>query len=417
MNLDVREISQCKRELIFTLEDLLAKKEYQKALIKYKNFVEIKGFRKGKAPLSLVQQKYGEAIKRQFMDDFAQSKYKDIVDSLEVKPVSKGEIKDVSWEQNKSLTIKYSYQVEPIIHSLEYEGLEVEHTNKKVTTKDLQDELEGIRYKFAQQKEVEDFAKDQDTVFCVMEFIKSKKTFERNFTFGNSVYGKKFDIDVQKIKKGSQIVTGIDYSKEKDGSQLKAVKVKITSIKRLFLPKIDDEFAKDAGFENMIAFKKSIKGDLKDKVEKANEISLRGAIFASIEKKNPLEVPSEYVKNYAKQMAKPYAQAYKTDISKIAGMFEKAAEMGIKESYMISFLLKKMSIKLTENEKEKFIAENAKEMKMDLQEYKKNYKESIEKDEFFERGIERKLVKKLSTSLKFVKPPKQEKIKNSKEVK
>ncbi len=405
MNIELKEISQCKREVTVTFPSDLVNAEYEKSLKKYSKMVNIKGFRKGKAPLAMVREKYGDSIAMQFKEDFASDQYKDVVDELEIKPLTPGNIVDISGDVDNGLVVKYAYEVAPKIEKVDYEGVEMVFEEKKAGVAEVNTELENLRYKLAQSIDIDADPKKGDTIYADMKFVESGKEFKRNFIYGSTPYGEKFEADLKGVKVGDELASEMDYSKEKDGSDMKAVELKITAIKRLELPKIDDEFAKDAGFEDLKSMKADIKDDLKARMDVENMAMKRQAMGVALAKANEMEVPQEMVNQYAQQMAQPYAKAYKSQLGSLMPMFVGMAEAQLKEMYVMDFFRENLGVKLTDAEKEKFVSFNAGGMKMDLAEYKEKYKDSIvDEEKYFAPALDNKIVEKISKKMNIVTP-------------
>jgi len=405
MDIKLKEISKCKREATVVFAAERVSKEYKKSLQKYAKMVGIKGFRKGKAPLAMVEKIYGESITSQFREDFVSNEYKSVVDELKIKPVAVGNILDIKEIASGDLQVKYSYQVAPVYDKIDYDGVKMVYEEKKVGAKEVDAELQNLRYQMGKLAEIESAPKKGDTIYADMKFVESGKEFQRNFIYGSTPYGKKFDDALKGAKVGDKLTSKMDYSKEKDGSDMKDVELTITSVKRLDLPKIDDELAKDAGFDDLKTMKTEIKKDLKAKLDTENFIAKKQAMAFALGKENDLEVPQELVMEYARQMAKPYLDAYKSKIDAVMPMFVNMAEGQLREAYMIDFFRKNMSVKLTDNEKEKFVKVNADGMKMSLEDYKDKYKDSIaDEDKFFAPALDSKIVDKVAKKMVMVSP-------------
>ncbi len=410
MDIQLKEISLCKREVTVVFPTDVVNKEYQKSLKKYAKMVNIKGFRKGKAPIALVEKSYGEGIATQFREDFASEQYKMVVDELDPKPLTAGSIVDIQPQESGELEIKYSYQIAPKYKKIDYDGVQMVFEERKVGAKEVDEELQNLRYKLGKLVEIDSTPKKGDTIYADMKFVASGKEFQRNFIYGSTPYGKKFEDDLKGVKVGDELTSQMDYSKEKDASDMKEVELKITAIKRLDLPKVDDELAKDGGFEDLKTMKAEIKNELKSKMEVESIIAKKRAMVASLHKASELEVPQDMVMEYAQQMAEPYVKAYKSKISGVMPMFMQMAEAQLREIYVLEFFRENLGVKLTDNEKEKFIKQNADGMKMDLVEYKEKYKDSIaEEKKYFAPALENKIVDKVVKSMEVVSPEDAEK--------
>ena len=128
-------------------------------------------------------------------------------------------------------------------------------------------------------------------------------------------------------------------------------------------------------------------------------------MVAALAKVNDLEVPQDLVREYARQMAQPYMQAYKSKISGVMPMFMNMAESQLREMYVLDFFRKSMDVKLTDNEKEKFTLLNAQGMKMSLEDYQDKYKDSLaDEDKYFAPALDNKIVDKIVKKMSVISP-------------
>ena len=125
MKTEVKEISQCIRELQVTVEAAETNSAYYSVLNKIKKMVAIPGFRKGKAPNSMIEQHYHEYIKDEFLNQQVGEYYKQALDELKLSPVNQGEATDVKWEKGSDLVATYRFEVFPEIELKKYTDLEI----------------------------------------------------------------------------------------------------------------------------------------------------------------------------------------------------------------------------------------------------------------------------------------------------
>jgi trigger factor len=271
----------------------------------------------------------------------------------------------------------------------------------------------------ATMEEVEGESEEGDTVEAVIKFLdddgKVTKEVNRQFVIGDNVYCKNFNNKMTGIKAGTEVKTKLFTKSQKSedediGENIKDREflVEVKSIKRKILPELNDEFAKDLEYESVEEMRKQIEIELKKKLENDNEQEKKSAILNKLVEENPVEVPKSMVKYYAEQLAKPYAEAYKIDIEKIAPIYQQNAENDLKSHLIMQKIIEIENPEVTEKDMEITIEENAANMNMDVEKYKKMYKKQIESDDFQAAIKEKKIIKIIEESSKFVPLPKEE---------
>ena len=109
MKIEIKDISESVKELIININAEEALKEYNKILKKFKNYVVMPGFRKGKAPVDMIERNYGEHAKEEFYNQKLGDYYKTAIDEKKLKPVNQGEATNVEWEKGKDLIATFKY--------------------------------------------------------------------------------------------------------------------------------------------------------------------------------------------------------------------------------------------------------------------------------------------------------------------
>ena len=120
------------------------------------------------------------------------------------------------------------------------------------------------------------------------------------------------------------------------------------------------------------------------------------------------------VTKYAEQLAQPYAEAYKMDISQMLPYYEQIAEFNMKGHYIIEELKNLEDIEVTEEDIEKTVKTAAENMKMETEKYKEMYKKQIGSEDFKFTIAENKIIDIIKKGAKFVPLPKEEEKKEEK---
>lgn len=424
MKVVTKDISQCVKELTITIEAAEALQDYNKTLSKFKNFVVISGFRKGKAPNALIERNYGDHVKEEYFNQKMSDYYKQALDENDLHPINQGEAKDVEWEKGKDLVMTFQLEVMPEIKVEKYKGLKVPFEPTKFKDAMIDETIEDFRHKTATEETVES-SEINDLMSVTIKFLDEEgnetKQIERQFILGDNSYSKTMNKNLTGVKVGDEIKTKLFTKSEestdseiKDNLKDRDFLVEVKEIKRKVLPELNDDFAKDLEYDSLQILREKIAEELKIKIEKDNSERKRQAISAALVQENPFDLPPSFVKNYAESIAKPYAEAYKMEIDKILPLYEATAEFSLKNHYILEKLKKLENIEISEEDKDAMIAEAAENLKLDVEKYREMYKKQIESEDFKLALEEKKLMDILEKNSKFVPYPKENKKQTSK---
>ncbi len=419
MKIKIKNINDCVKEMTITIDEKTAREDYQKVLNNFKKYVNLPGFRKGKAPISMIEKTYGEHAKEEFFNKKIGDYYEKALNEKKEKPINMGEPTNIEWEKGKELVATFKFEVMPKIDIEKYTDLKVNFEETKFKNEMIYATLEDYRKQLANEIDA-DIAKKEDKITATVKFLdeekKVTKEIDRSFILGKSPYSKAFENKVIGGKVGdefkSKLFTQKQKSEDKDiGTDFKSKEflIEIKAIKRKDLPKINDEFAKDLEYDSLKNLKTSIEKQLKDKLEKENIQRMKDSIFAKIIEENKFDLPDSMVNNYAKNIAEPYAKQYGVEVEKLLPMYEHLALHNMKSHYIMQDIKKKEKIIATDEDVENIIKEAAENLNMKVDEYKKMYKKEIESDEFKFLAEEKKIVNFLKESSKFINIPKKEK--------
>lgn len=417
MKTEINDISESTKELTITIDADEALKEYNKVLQKFKNYIVIPGFRKGKAPVAMIEKNYGEHSKEEFFNQKLGDYYKAAIDEKKLKPVNQGEATKVEWEKGKELVATFKYEVMPEIKIEKYKGLKIPYEETKFKKEMIDATIEDFRLRMANEVTPET-SEEGDIIKATIKFLddngKVTKEIEREFTLGANSYSKPFNKKLTGVKVEYEVRTKLftktqDSSDNEISSNLKDrdFLVKVISIKRKELPELNDDFAKDLEYDSLTDLREKVSEELKTRLKKENAERKHNAIITKLIEENPFEVPPSMIKNYAENMAKPYVDAYKMELEKILPMYMGMAEYNLKSHFILDELKKIEKVEITAEDKEEIIKEAADNLKMELDKYKEMYKKQIMSDDFIYAAEEKKLLDLLEMKSKFVPYPKE----------
>ena len=351
----------------------------KKVYFKSAKYFNIPGFRKGKAPMQIVEKYYGpEIFYEDAFNEVAQEALEEAVEENKLDVVSRPEVDVKQMEKGKDLIFTVVMQTKPEAEVSKYKGIEIKKVEYNVTDEDIEHELHHMQEHNSRLISVEDRAVESgDTTTIDFEGSVDGVPFEggkaENYDleigsntfipgFEDQIIGMKIDEEKDiKVKFPEEY-----FSKELAGKDA-VFKVKLHEIKKKELPELDDEFAKDVSeFDTL----KELKADIKAKKEKQNEekakYETQDAVIKALCEKTKVEIPSGMVEMEVENMLKDFEQrlAYqglnleqyfkmmgKTE-EEVKKEYEPQAIEGIKSRLALEAVIKAEKIEATDKEVE-----------------------------------------------------------------
>lgn len=291
----------------------------EKAYQKNKNKINIQGFRKGKAPKSLIEKMYGPSI---FYEDAANSLIPDAYSAaakesgLEI--VSRPEIDVTQIEKGKDFIFTATFAVKPEVKLGEYKGIEVEATKVEVTDEEVAADLENARQQQARMITVEDRpVQDGDIATIDYEGFVDGVAFEGGkaeghaLTIGSHSFIDTFEEQLIGKNIGDEVEVNVTFPAEYHAEELAGkpalFKVAIKGIKCRELPELNDEFAQEASeFDTLDEYKADVKAKLQARKEKEAEAAKREAVITKIIENAEMDIPEAMVENQKMQMLEDF---------------------------------------------------------------------------------------------------------------
>ena len=240
-------------------------------------YFNIPGFRKGKAPMNIVEKYYGDEIfYEDAFNEVAPAAYDEAITSEKLEVVSKPQIDIVQIGKGKDLVFTAVVALKPEVKIEKYKGISVEKVEYKVTDEEVDAQINSMAERNSRMIAVTDrAAKKGDT--AVIDFVGSVdgvefecgKAENHELELGSNTFIPGFEDQVIGMKaeevKDINVKFPEDYFSKDLAGKDAIFKVTVHEIKQKELPKIDDEFAKDVSEFDTLA---ELKADLKAKKEK-----------------------------------------------------------------------------------------------------------------------------------------------------
>lgn len=297
-------------KLTFTVEAEKFDEGMKKVYAKTAKYFSIPGFRKGKAPMSLIEKTYGSSIfYEDTFNEIVPEIYENELKANNIDAVSRPEIEITQMEKGKDLIFTAVVQTKPEVKLGKYKGIELEKNDVSVMAADVKKELDRMAEKNSRLVTVEDRAvKNKDIAVIDFEGFVDGVAFEggkaekHELEIGSKTFIPGFEDQVIGMKINEEKDINVKFPEEYFSKELAGkdatFKVKLHEIKVKELPTIDDEFAKDVSeFDTLKELKASIKEKLVEEKKNQAKYQLEEAAIKTVSDNTTIDIPSGMIEN------------------------------------------------------------------------------------------------------------------------
>lgn len=398
-------------KLEITVEAEKFENAMKKVYFQNAKYINIPGFRKGKAPMNIVEKYYGAQIfYEDAFNDVATEAYGEALEQNNIDAVSKPSVDIVQMEKGKDVIFTAVVQVKPEVKLGKYKGIEIKKIEYPVEEKDIDNEIKQMQEKNSRLVTVEDRALENgDTATIDFEGFVDGVAFEggkaegHELEIGSGAFIPGFEEQLVGMKIDEEKEINVKFpeeyfSKDLAGKDAK-FRVKLHEIKRKELPALDDEFAKDVSeFDTL----KELKESIKEKLEKSNEQKAKydteEAAIKAVCEKAKVDIPSGMVEMEVEHMLQDITQRLSYQglkMEQYLKMIGKTEEEVKKEYEPQAIEAIKSRLTLEAIRKEEKIEASEEEIQAKLEEMAKNYGKKVEEisnndnlKDYIKEGIE-----------------------------
>lgn len=399
-------------KLEITVEAAKFEEAIKKVYFKSAKYFNIPGFRKGKAPMQIVEKYYGKEIfYEDAFNEVADEALQEAVLENKLEIVSRPAVDVKQIEKGKDLIFEATMQTKPEAELGKYKGIEVKKIEYNVTDEDIEHELGHMQEHNSRLISIEDRPVESGDI-ATIDFegfvdgvaFEGGKAEKHDLEIGSNTFIPGFEDQVIGMKIDEEKDINVTFPEEYFSKELAGkeatFKVKVHEIKKKELPELDDEFAKDVSeFDTL----EELKADIKAKQEKQNEekakYETQDAVIKALCENVKVEIPDGMVELETENMLKDieqrlqyqglnleqYLQMMGKTEEDMKKEYEPQAIEGIKSRLALEAVIKAEKIEATEKDVEEKMKEMAKNYgKENDEEFFKN--ENIKN--YIKQGIE-----------------------------
>ncbi len=396
--------------------------EYKRVYDKIRKNAKIDGFRKGKAPVQVIEKKYKDNAGAEVAENLAKKAFWEAVDEKKLIPIVEPRIDYDEISQSEPFKFKASIEVAPTTELGTYTGIKVEETVCTVTDENVENEINNMRERYAEVKPVDDKEQAVENGYLVKfklkrtddvapEEVENIQYREYSIVVGKSKDEHTIDKHILGLKVGDEkeitITYPSDYYIDEFASKTVTYYVVIAEISNMILPEIDDEFAKKIGNESVEDLKKKTREYLERVVNDRISSDLKGGVLGAIVENSKFDIPESMILNemYTAFQRTQERIGYKVDsIEQFAAMIGQDpkeyraqlrgdAERTIKNTLILSEVAKKEELKVPEDKYQNAVQGYAASMGKTAEEVEKiieqnNNRSKIEQDLILDVAME-----------------------------
>jgi len=391
-----KEKNERKFTMAFDAEDF--DKALNAAYQANKSRFAVDGFRKGKAPRSIIEARYGaDVFFEEAIDHLFKDAYPAALAELELAPVDQPSVAfgEEPLEKGKGFEVTVTVTCTPEVEIKDYKGIKIDKIEHPVTDEDVQKELEAVQRRNARLVVVEREAKDGDTVILDYAGFVGEEQFEggtaenQSLKLGSGMFIPGFEEQLVGAKAGSEVEVKVTFPEEYHAPELagkEAVfKCKVHEVKEEQLPELNDDLAVDVSdFDTLEEYKNDIRAKLEESAKDAEKFETENAVLAKLCDATEIDIPEVMFDDEAEGMLQEfgmqlkqqglslemYAQYLGKELKDIKAEMRPDAEKRVKNRLVIEAVAEAEGIKATEEDIEAQIQEMARVYKMEADKMK-----------------------------------------------
>jgi trigger factor len=353
--------------------------------------VSIPGFRKGKVPPQIIDQRVGRGVVLdEAVNDALPDLYRRALEENEVTPLGQPEIDVTDFADNEKLTFTAELDVRPEIEVPDFKGLEVEVDEIAVTDEDVDTEMQGLRERFGTLVDVDREAADDDFVTIDLSASKDGEAIEDAQATGLSYQiGKGNMLDgLDDALRGRKAGDSTTFQTQLVGGELAGqdvdVEVKVTAVKQQELPEVDEEFAQTASEFDTV---EELTADLRTRLERTKRLeqasAARDAVLEKLLDRTEVPLPDRVVTDevsqrreqireqlaYAGMSEQQYLDSEEQTEDEFAAEVEKRARDALAAQFVLDEIAKKEELGVEEAELTQHIVRRAQQSGMQPEQF------------------------------------------------
>jgi trigger factor len=390
--LSINEISESRRQIGVTVKKPIFEERVAKAAKTLSHRAEIKGFRKGKAPVHVIQKMFGDRLKLDVVEGIWREAATQLQNdpTLEIFGFSNMQV-ETEAEADVAINVEATLLPKPKLEKLT--GLEISYETEKFNDKLVDEALLEARRRGAKTNPVvgRDVAEEGDLVNLSFNATIDGEGFPGSIEdnayveigSGRSVADLESGLTGKQVGKDYDIkvVFPEDYPQETVRGKTAVYKVTVKGLERADLPELTDEFVKEnLGAENVSELKDKFAARIKRRLNERSEAAKKAAVFKALYEANPFEIGDLIVEEQMRYQLMRFGvlnprdnESRNADVSRFKPLLGEQAKQEAAESFLVDALVKAFNVEPTDEQVENWITTQAENYETSPEDVKKEF--------------------------------------------
>ena len=360
--------------------------------------INVPGFRKGKVPRPIFEQRFGvEALYQDAVDILLPEAYGEAIEETKINPVAQPEINVTQIEKGKDFEFEATVTVEPEVKLGDYKGLEIEKQDSELTDQDLQDEIDHSLGHLADMVVKEDGAVEEaDTVNIDFDGYVDGEQFEGgqadgyDLEIGSGSFIPGFEDQLVGVKTGEEKDVVVTFPEEYHAEELAGkeatFKTKVNEIKYKEVPELTDEIANelDSDANSVDEYKENLRKRLSEqKAQDAENVEKEEAIN-KVTENTTIDIPQAMIDTELDRMVQEFGQRIQQqgldlqtyfqisgqDESQLREQMKDDAEQRVKTNLTLSAIADEENIEVTDEDIDKELEKMSSQFNISVEDIK-----------------------------------------------
>ncbi len=383
MQVKIEDKSSVKKVLSFEISKEDVTKELNKAYNELKNKADVKGFRKGKIPRKVLENRFSKDVHGDVAPRLIQEAFIEAIKDKQFNIVGSPQMDPPELDPEASYAFDVTIELKPELDDIEFEGIALEKTKYEISDDEVEGQVRMIQKTMAKKETVEEErpVKEDDFVLIDYEGFLNGESFESTPKIENYVMGigqgampKEFSDKLVGVIPVQDLEIEVPYDEGYHDENLKGktivYKVTLKEIQEEVLPEINDDMVKGLGsFETLDDVKVSIKDNLGKGYEQRIKHELSEQVFLALLEKYEFEVPDAMIEGELNGITMEAEQAYAANNTtleaaglskeKLREQYRDVAEKQARRHLILDKVITQVNLELTDEELEKSFEEMA----------------------------------------------------------
>ncbi len=318
MKTEFTDVSETRKSVAIEIPTDVVDAEINRVARGYTKQARLPGFRPGKAPQTLIKQRFREQIRQDVMHDLIPRAVEEALQARGIEPVDTPDIKDVALKEGQPLTFTAAVETVPSFDPGDLSSIRLERPPVQIAEDAVDDVLQRLRDRAGTFEPVEGRpVAEGDAVVLRLDRTGPDGQIDHHddvtVQLGAPGNPPGFDAQLVGMSDDEARTFTIHFPESYPASDLASTDqvyaITLKGIRRRVLPDLDDEFAKDMGeFESLAALRERIGADLREEAEEKARRQVRSALFKQLSQRVTFELPASLVEREMDRRLEEFAR-------------------------------------------------------------------------------------------------------------